>query len=91
MMVTCGLCRERYDDADCDTGCPHPLIMPRADLEQKKLAIELLGKEVRFAHQERGPWYRIQSMSWNGMLTLEGMSGEFAPHLFVACEKIEWK
>lgn len=92
MTVTCGFCRERYDDADCVTLCPHALIMPRGDLEQKKLAITLLGKEVRFAHQEVNPtWYRITSMGWNGMLTLDGLPGEFAPHLFVAAGKIEWK
>jgi hypothetical protein len=83
MLITCERCGERYDDADRNTICPHPLIMPRKDLEQKKLGIKLLGKRVRFAHMEEGPYFRVQAIGWNGMVELEGMSGEFAPHIFV--------
>lgn len=83
MRVTCGLCSKPFDDAERSTICPHRSIMPKEDLKRKMAAIDLLGQQVRFAHQPDGPWRRIQSMSWNGMLTVEGMEGEFAPHLFV--------
>ncbi len=92
MIVCCDRCAKHYDDAECWTVCPHNPLMSKENMDQKKLAISLLGKEVRFAHDENNPtWYRIQSMGWNGMLTLEGMAGEFAPHLFVAAENIVWK
>lgn len=83
MRVTCALCRKPFDDAKKSTICPHDLIMPKEDLTRKMAAIDLLGREVRFAHQLEGPWHKIASMSWNGMLTLGDMEGEFAPHLFV--------
>jgi len=82
MLRTCDTCRADYDDAECDTGCPHPLIMGREDLEQKKLALSLLGKDITFAHMPEEPARHIQSVSWNGMVTISGMTGEFAPHLF---------
>ncbi len=82
MQTTCLKCRKRYDDADRLTYCPHDLIMPRADLEQKKLALALHGKDIVFAHLPDEPARRIQSISWNGMVTVTGMPGEFAPHIF---------
>lgn len=87
MMVICETCGENYDDADCMTFCPHRLIMPAADLAQKKLAIELCERDICFAHQPDGPRHRIQSVSWNGMVTLHEMVGEFAPHLFIVAAK----
>jgi hypothetical protein len=83
MMVSCEKCRTKFDDADRDTGCPHFLIMPRQDLEQKKAALALCERDICFAHEPNGPSHRIQSVSWNGMVTLHDMVGEFAPHLFV--------
>ena len=85
MIVTCNKCRASYDDAERLTYCPHDLLMPREDLERKKQALKIIGKRVRFRHMvyDVGPSYRVSSVSWNGMVGLEGMVGEFAPHLFV--------
>jgi len=83
MQRMCEKCRVDYDDADCSTICPHSQIMSDENLKQKKAAIELFGHDVCFAHEPNGKRYHIQAMGWNGMLTLAGMSGEFAPHLFV--------
>ncbi len=84
MTVVCPHCQRPIDDAEQNTICPHPLIMPKADLEQKKAGLELLGKDVSFAHQPNGPFHRVQGIGWNGMVTIEGFVGEFAPHLFRA-------
>lgn len=83
MFIRCNACGTDYDDADRLTYCPHDLIMPAKDLEQKKAALALAGHPVCFAHQPQGPSHRIQSIGWNGMVTLADMTGEFAPHLFV--------
>ena len=84
MNRQCEECGKHYDDADRSTICPHNLIMPAEDLAQKKLGIAIFGKRVRFAHMpDDTQGRRVISMGWNGMVTLEGMSGEFAPHLFV--------
>jgi hypothetical protein len=56
--------------------------MPVADLEQKKAGLALLERDICFAHQPDGPTHRVQSVGWNGMVTLTDMTGEFAPHLF---------
>lgn len=86
MMTKCTDCGATYDDADRVTICPHDLIMPAADLEQKKLGLELIGRDICFAHEPNGPVRRVQSVGWNGMVTITGMAGEFAPHLFVVKE-----
>jgi hypothetical protein len=59
--------------------------MPREDLDRKIDAIKLLGKRVRFANMPDVPesYHEIMAMDWRGMLTLRGLSGEFAPHLFI--------
>ena len=83
MLVKCDKCGTEYDDADRLTICRHELIMSADDLVQKKQAIGLVGRTVRFAHEPNGPDRRISSVSWNGMVTIDGMDGVFAPHLFV--------
>ena len=83
MLVLCDKCGTNYDDADRLTFCPHELIMSADDLVQKKQALELVGRTVRFAHETNGPDRRISSVAWNGMVTVDGMDGVFAPHLFV--------
>lgn len=86
MMVRCDECGVDFDDARNLTYCPHAALMSDSDMAQKDLAIALIadGKPVRFAHQaETGPDYRIISIGWNGMVSLHGQPGEFAPHLFV--------
>jgi hypothetical protein len=86
MMVHCEKCALAYDDADRMTFCPHDLIMPAADLAQKKAGLALLERDICFAHMPAGPVHRVQSVSWNGMVTLRDMAGEFAPHLFVQAD-----
>jgi hypothetical protein len=54
--------------------------MPRPDLDRKKQAISLMGKSVRFNHETEP--IRIQAITWNGYICIEGIPGEFAPHLF---------
>lgn len=83
MKVRCETCSTDFDDADRLTFCPHELIMPAADLAQKKMGLALCERDICFQHMPAGPVHRVQSVSWNGMVTLHGMAGEFAPHLFV--------
>lgn len=83
MLVDCKDCGTEFDDAARLTFCPHELIMPADDLEQKKLGLSLIGKPIRFAHEPDGPNRSVQAIGWNGMVTLQGMAGEFAPHLFI--------
>lgn len=83
MQWQCMGCKATFDDAAQLTFCPHDPIMDPADLKQKDAAIALLGKTIRFAHQPDGPDHHIQSVGWNGMVTLHRMAGEFAPHLFI--------
>lgn len=84
MDRTCDDCGMRYDDARRLTYCPHDPLMSDADLAQKDMAISLTGKTIRFNHQhDTGPDFRVQSVGWNGMVTLDAFPGEFAPHLFV--------
>lgn len=52
--------------------------------DRKHAAAALVGKKVVFAH--RPPGYLpalVLSANEDGMLQLEGWSGDFAPHLFV--------
>lgn len=86
MIVNCTSCGAAFDDADCTTICPHDLIMPAADLEQKKAGLALLDKDICFAHQPDGPVRRVKWVGWNGMVGIHDMSGEFAPHLFVVAK-----
>ncbi|HWF06207.1 MAG TPA: hypothetical protein VHA06_21140 [Candidatus Angelobacter sp.] len=61
--------------------------MSDEDLLQQLLGIELLGKQVKFAHEVQSDTsYKVQSVDWKGMVTLEGCAGEFAPHIFVAAK-----
>jgi hypothetical protein len=83
MTITCGLCSKTYDDAERLTYCPHDRFMPKEDLKRKMHALDLIGREVRFAHQPEGPYFRVQSVDHIGMVSLDGFVGEFAPHLFV--------
>lgn len=85
MIVNCRNCDEQFDDARRSTICPHRKLMPDEDMNRKIEALALMdlaqGKTVQF-HGQTGPGYRLQSVGWNGMVTIEGMAGEFAPHLF---------
>jgi hypothetical protein len=87
MIRTCESCQAVYDDAERYTYCPHDRFMSAEDLEQKKAGIALIGKQIHFAHQPGGPLYRVRSVGWNGMVTIDNMVGEFAPHLFVVSKE----
>lgn len=91
MRVTCVECHCPYDDSERLTFCPHALIMPREDLDRKIAALKLAGKRVRFAHQqETGPDYGVESIGWNGFITLRGFGqGQFAPHEFVVMSEAD--
>ena len=88
MNVRCDDCGKEYDDAERDTGCPHERFLSVEDQARKDMAISLIvaGRPIRFAHQPDGPTHRIQAVNWIGMVTLDDLPGEFAPHLFVAAE-----
>lgn len=81
MTVTCPTCGTSYDDAERWTICPHDRLMAPAQQAQKDLALSLFGKDLMFA-SGLGGVVRVQSVGWDGMVTLYGWSGEFAPHLF---------
>lgn len=89
MNRRCQDCNQVYDDARASTICPHTELMPRHDMDRKIAAIELMdkaqGKYLRFRGQAEGR-YRLQAVSWDGMITVDGFSGEFAPHLFEVVE-----
>ena len=86
MVRLCNDCGTTYDDARGSTICPHSLIMPLTDLDRKISAIDLMqraeGKHVRFRGGHDPNKYRMQAVLWDGMVVVEGLSGEFAPHLF---------
>jgi hypothetical protein len=75
-----------YDDADNTTICPHePLRSPEIK-EQWLLGKSLLGKTIRFRHMPPGSGHRCTSLYFDGMVAIEGLPGEFAPHLFIEDE-----
>jgi hypothetical protein len=82
MTRICQVCEAVYDDAIRSTICPHDRFLSEADQQRKDLALSLIGHELRWAHMPDGPSVRIQSVEWNGMVTLHGWTGEFAPHCF---------
>ena len=87
VIVTCPDCREVFDDARCWTVCPHNKLMSDENMDQKIKGLALLGKMVVFANQPPGAApTRVVSVGWNGMVTLDGWAGEFAPHLFVEAQ-----
>lgn len=90
MRVSCPKCNLVYDDAIYSTLCPHGQIMSAQNLAQKIQAIELMGKPLRFAHwpDNSEPLY-IESIDFTGMVTIRGMQGQFASHLFVVMEPTE--
>lgn len=89
MKRRCEKCRKSFDDARRNTICPHEQFLPADLIEQKDLAISLIGKELCFNHMPDGPRYKVQSVGFDGMITLCGgdeLPGEFAPHLFTVAK-----
>lgn len=62
-----------------------PLLGTDDDLQKRReLAATLLGKVVVFRHIPPTVLpARVVSVSDDGMVEIEGMAGEFAPHLFM--------
>jgi hypothetical protein len=85
MIKTCDDCKWTYDDAKCWTYCPHLQFVSNEMAAQKDLAFSLIGKRLRFTHMPDGD-LRIESINAEGMVSIKGMSGYFAPHLFVALD-----
>lgn len=54
--------------------------------EQWEAAMKLLGKKIRFRHMPPGSGAVCISVSFDGMVGLNTLSGEFAPHLFLVDE-----
>lgn len=86
MLKLCEDCSQIYDDADQSTICPHPEIKPKSLREQFDAGYALLGKTVRFHHMPPDSGHRVIALQSDGMIGLEGMTGQFAPHLFVIDE-----
>jgi hypothetical protein len=88
MLIVCAQCDNFFDDTQSSAICPHADLnfMSRADLPRKDLALRLVGKTLRFAHEPNGPNRRIHEILWNGMIRLAGMEGEFAPDRFIVAE-----
>ena len=86
MLAHCKECRVIYNDAYYSTICPHERFMTDEQFARKDAAIALMaaahGKRVVFNHMPEAEGYRLISIGWDGMVTIEGMAGEFAPHLF---------
>lgn len=84
MEKQCPDCNKMYDDAYSLTICPHNNLMSPEDSERKDLALKLLSRLVRFAHEPSTTAARhVTAVTGNGMVWIEGMVGEFHPDLFV--------
>ena len=87
MERRCRVCTAQYDDARCTTICPHEPFLTLDQAAQKDLAMKLLGKDVLFAHRPAGMLAaRVVAVVWDGMVELDGWTGQFAPHLFVVAD-----
>lgn len=82
MNTTCPACHMRYDDAERSTICPHEMLMTRRDLLRKDAAIALMGENIRFKHMPDSEITRVTTITWNGMVYVDGLSGIFDPSLF---------
>jgi uncharacterized protein YodC (DUF2158 family) len=56
--------------------------LPERNPERRKPALTV-GKKVRFRHQPDGPDRIISGCNLDGMVSIHGFSGWFAPDLFV--------
>ena len=85
MKRTCETCRTTYDDATQLKFCPHEWFITDEALARKVMAVQLLGQEVFWAHDEaQAEPLHVTAVTFDGMVELRGMSVVFAPHLFVA-------
>jgi hypothetical protein len=86
MKRQCHKCRARYDDAEQWTICPHDRLKSPEMQAQWEVGYKLLGHRIRFAHMPEGSGYDCIGLTFEGMVSIAGLPGEFAPHLFVIDE-----
>jgi hypothetical protein len=83
MFAPCPTCRRWRDTEKQQSGCPHPLKsefrMQQRSPAELAAARSFVGKQVWFSPDRRRP-HMVQGCSHTGMLTLEGVLGEIAPH-----------
>lgn len=61
----------------------------RMAADQKAMGESLRDTLVRFGHERNGgPVYSVMHVAVDGMIELNGMAGQFAPHLFVVADDI---
>lgn len=88
MIVQCGTCKTRFNDADQSIVCPHdPLVDDPDTLQRHLLGAELVGKHVRRKLSPSGASYFVIGANWEGKIMLQGASGWFDPHQFVAASE----
>lgn len=81
MTRRCELCGRSYDDAVSWTFCPHERFISKDAARRKDVACSLLGKDITWQHLD-GPIMRVESIEMDGMVTVTGYTGSFAPDLF---------
>jgi hypothetical protein len=57
--------------------------------EDLKAAWALVGKPICFAHEPDGPVHRVETVVCNGMVTIDGIPGEYGAHLFLVVNNRE--
>jgi hypothetical protein len=83
MRRTCYSCRVSYDDITHSTAHPHQRFISDEAAAQKDLAFSLIGKKLVFTDRPKMEPFAIESIGAHGMVTIRGLTGEFAPSLFV--------
>lgn len=84
MKTECSRCTRVFDEDRCSAICPHEKFLTAEEVYRKHIALSLRGKRLRFIHMPPGQMdTRVISVSYDGMVTIEGLLGLFAPHLFV--------
>lgn len=87
MIRICATCRATFDDAECNTQCPHHRFLSSRLQVQKDLALTLLGKRVQWRDASRplSPDYTVMtvtSVEYDGMVTVSERTGLFSPYGF---------
>lgn len=82
MIRHCDRCERRYDDAVAFTFCPHDRFLSDEAAARKDHACKLLGVELSWASEPDGEPVFIESVTHDGMVSIAGHVGVFAPHLF---------
>jgi hypothetical protein len=86
MKRKCRKCGAQYDDAEQWTICPHVRLKSPEQQAQWEVGRKLLGHRIRFGHLPEGSGYQCIALTFEGMVCIDGLPGQFAPHLFVIDE-----